>query len=88
MGQLRTQRIRWAQGLDEILAKYRRMLFNPRYRVLGMLAMPWLLAYEYIAPFLAVFGFLISITGLVTGWVSLNAVLLLGITGIGLARCV
>ena len=88
LGQLRTQRIRWAQGLDEILSKYRRMMFNPRYRVLGMLAMPWLLAYEYIAPFLAVFGFLISVTGIVTGWVSPGAVLLLAITGVGLATIV
>ena len=88
LGQLRTQRIRWAQGLDEILSKYRRMMFNPRYRVLGMLAMPWLLTYEYIAPFLAVFGFLISVTGIVTGWVSPGAVLLLAITGVGLATIV
>ena len=88
LSQLRSQRIRWAHGLDEILSKYRRMLFNPKYRVLGMFAMPWLLAYEYAAPFLAIFGFAISVLGVATGWVALDAVLLLGITGIGLATIV
>ena len=88
LSQLRSQRIRWAHGLDEILSKYRRMLFNPKYRVLGMFAMPWLLAYEYAAPFLAIFGFAISVLGVATGWVALDAVLLLGIPGIGLATIV
>lgn len=88
LGDLKKQRVRWAQGLDEILSKYRRMFFNPRYGVLGMFAMPWMLAYEYTAPFLAVFGFCISILGVVTGWVALDAVVLLALTGIGLATIV
>lgn len=54
---LRKQRRRWHRGLTEIFIRHRGMLFRPKYGVIGMLTMPWFLAFELLAPFLEVFGF-------------------------------
>ena len=53
---LRKQRRRWHRGLTEILVKHRGMLFRPRYGVVGMVSMPWFVAFELLAPFVEVFG--------------------------------
>lgn len=43
---IRTQRKRWQRIVLEVLWKYRSMLFNPRYGLVGMITMPYLLFYE------------------------------------------
>lgn len=53
---LRKQRRRWHRGLAEILGRHRDMLFRRKYGVIGMLTMPWFVAFELLAPFLEVFG--------------------------------
>lgn len=53
---LRRQRRRWHRGLTEILIRHRGMLFRPRYGVVGMVTMPWFVAFELLAPFVEVFG--------------------------------
>ncbi|MGZ4428085.1 MAG: glycosyltransferase family 2 protein [Nocardioidaceae bacterium] len=53
---LRKQRRRWHRGLTEILLKHRGMLFRRRYGVIGMVTLPWFVAFELLAPFLEIFG--------------------------------
>jgi cellulose synthase/poly-beta-1,6-N-acetylglucosamine synthase-like glycosyltransferase len=43
------QRRRWARGIAEILLRHRRMFLNPRYGVIGMLALPWFLLFEVLS---------------------------------------
>ncbi len=53
---LRKQRRRWHRGLTEILSKHKGMVFRPRYGTVGMVSMPWFVAFELLAPFVEVFG--------------------------------
>ena len=54
---LRLQRRRWHRGLAEIFLRHRRMMFRPRYGVIGMLTMPWFLLFELLSPVVEVLGF-------------------------------
>jgi poly-beta-1,6-N-acetyl-D-glucosamine synthase len=45
------QRNRWARGTFETLKIHRRVFFNPRYGVMGMLSYPFWFFYEWLAPF-------------------------------------
>ncbi len=56
---LRRQRVRWQRGLIDSLSRHRVMLFNPRYGSVGMLAMPYALAFEMFGPVVEVFGFVV-----------------------------
>jgi poly-beta-1,6-N-acetyl-D-glucosamine synthase len=49
-----SQRVRWQRVLLETLWHYRRMVFNPRYRRVGMLGAPFCLVSEVLAPFVEV----------------------------------
>ena len=56
---LRRQRVRWQRGLIDSLSRHRVMLFNPRYGVVGLLAMPYALLFEMLGPVVELFGFLV-----------------------------
>jgi cellulose synthase/poly-beta-1,6-N-acetylglucosamine synthase-like glycosyltransferase len=45
------QRRRWHRGIAEILSKHRRMIGNPRYGRIGLLALPYYVVFELLAPF-------------------------------------
>ncbi|MGJ9423697.1 glycosyltransferase family 2 protein [Aeromicrobium sp. CF3.5] len=72
---LRKQRRRWHRGLTEILTRHRGMIGRKRYGVVGMLAMPWFVLFELLAPLVEVAGFVafVVIAGLwgaqELGWV-------------------
>ena len=56
---LRKQRNRWHRGLWEVLWNHRVMLFNPRYGRLGLLAMPYFVLFEALAPVVEVLGYVL-----------------------------
>jgi cellulose synthase/poly-beta-1,6-N-acetylglucosamine synthase-like glycosyltransferase len=58
LGSLSAQRRRWHRGLTEILTKHRRMIGNPKYGVVGLIALPWFVLFELLAPVLEFVGFL------------------------------
>lgn len=58
---LRKQRSRWTRGTIETLWTHRRMLFNPKYKILGLLSFPYWLTYEYLSPLIEFCGFLLSV---------------------------
>ncbi len=50
LSQLSRQRERWHRGLGEALAYHRSALFDPKYGVLGLFAMPYYLFFEWFSP--------------------------------------
>jgi len=68
---LARQRGRWHRGLVQTLFRYRRMLFNPRYGVAGMFALPFYAVFEMAGPFIEVLGYAMFAGHLVLGRVDL-----------------
>jgi len=58
LASLRRQRNRWHRGLWETLWTHRRMLLNPRYGRLGMLAMPYFLIIDALSPIVETLGYI------------------------------
>lgn len=50
------QRNRWIRGTFETLMMHKRMFFNPRYGLLGMLSYPYWFFFELCAPLIEFFG--------------------------------
>ena len=47
---LSKQRNRWTRGTAETLWIHKKLIFNPRYRFLGMISMPFWFLFEWLAP--------------------------------------
>ncbi|MBN8698469.1 MAG: glycosyltransferase [Chitinophagales bacterium] len=58
------QRFRWSFGVMQSFWKHRDAVFNPRYKNFGMIALPNILVYQMILPFLAPLADLILICSL------------------------
>ncbi len=56
---LSRQRNRWHRGLIETLYHSRKMLFNPRYGITGLFAMPFYCIFEMLGPLIEVTGYII-----------------------------
>jgi len=54
---LSRQRNRWHRGLVEVLSRNLKMMFNPRYGMTGMVAMPFYLIFEMLGPVIELFGY-------------------------------
>jgi cellulose synthase/poly-beta-1,6-N-acetylglucosamine synthase-like glycosyltransferase len=65
------QRRRWHRGLAEILAKHRAMVANPRYGRVGLLAIPYYLVFELLAPLVELAGLVLVPAGVAVGAVDL-----------------
>lgn len=64
------QRDRWQRGLIETLWRHRVMLFNPRYGRVGMIAYPYFVFLEMLAPLVEVSGYATFVIALILGRVS------------------
>ena len=71
---LANQRQRWHQGLLETLWLHRDVLFNFRYGATGLIAFPYFLLGEALAPAIELLGYLGIVLGLLFGAVDLNFV--------------
>jgi cellulose synthase/poly-beta-1,6-N-acetylglucosamine synthase-like glycosyltransferase len=67
---LRVQRIRWQRGGVESMWKHKRMIFNPKYGIVGCFGMPYLLILELLGPVTEVTGLVITVLGLLFGFIS------------------
>jgi len=53
---LRSQRLRWHCGLIQTISKYRSMILNPRYGIVGLFMFPYMILYELLSPVFMVLG--------------------------------
>lgn len=65
MKQFLKQRFRWSFGVMQCFWKHRDTVFNPRYKNYGMIAMPHILVFQMILPFLAPLADLVLVISLV-----------------------
>ncbi|EYE88534.1 glycosyl transferase [Fervidicella metallireducens AeB] len=56
---LRGQRRRWQIGLMDSLFKHKRMFFNPRYKQIGLIAVPYFWIFEMIGPVIEIIGYIL-----------------------------
>ena len=66
-GALARQRNRWFRGLLDVLIRHRRMVLRPRYGSAGMVALPYFLVVEALAPLIEILGIVLVTVGLATG---------------------
>ncbi len=65
MKQFMKQRFRWSFGVMQCFWKHRDAVFNPRYKNFGMVAMPNILVFQMILPFLAPLADIILVLSLI-----------------------
>ena len=70
---LRSQRVRWQRGLSESLTMNRGLLLHPRGGAPGWIAMPFMIAFEWLSPLLELAGYVFMIGGWLAGIVSAAA---------------
>jgi cellulose synthase/poly-beta-1,6-N-acetylglucosamine synthase-like glycosyltransferase len=70
LNDLARQRSRWHRGLVETLFRFRGMLFNPRYGVAGMFAMPFYALFEMFGPLIECVGYAMFLGHIVLGRVN------------------
>ena len=59
LGVLSRQRNRWSRGQTDTLRIHRKMLFNPAYGRIGMIALPYALIVESLGAFVEIAGFIV-----------------------------
>lgn len=64
---LGNQRDRWQRGLIQCLMRHRRLLFNPRYGAVGLLAFPYFFFLEMLGPMIELVGYLAFVVTVVSG---------------------
>jgi peptidoglycan-N-acetylglucosamine deacetylase len=85
---LMVQRKRWQRVVYEMLWRYRKLIFNPRYGYFGMLCMPYLLVYEGVGAFVEAFAYLFVIALGLLGLLSAQALVLFLCFSFGLTAVV
>ena len=71
------QRSRWTRGTMETLWIHRVMFLNPKYKILGLLSVPYWFIFEYMAPIIEFTGFFITLFFAFLGILSFQYFLLL-----------
>jgi cellulose synthase/poly-beta-1,6-N-acetylglucosamine synthase-like glycosyltransferase len=81
---LRRQRDRWHRGLIETLFRHKRMLFNPRYGVVGTVGMPYFFLFEFLGPVVELLGYVAFVVGLLLGVLNAEFALAFFLAAVGL----
>jgi cellulose synthase/poly-beta-1,6-N-acetylglucosamine synthase-like glycosyltransferase len=69
------QRSRWYRGLWEVLNYHRSMIFNPRFRQIGLFSLPYQLLFEALAPVIECAGYVVLLFTMLLGVLSAKALL-------------
>jgi len=70
---LKRQRNRWGRGLIQHMWKHKYMLFNPKYKMLGLVTLPYTLVFEFLAPIIEGVGLLTLLFLIITHGVEWKA---------------
>lgn len=73
---LRSQRRRWHIGLMDSLLKHKRMFFNPRYKQIGLIAVPYFWLFEMMGPVIEIIGYVMVPLAYIFGLLNLKYFLL------------
>src|SRR4029077_10693289 len=57
---LARQRNRWQRGTLQVLGFHKPLMFNPKYGVVGMLALPYYLIFEAVGPIIEFLGYVLT----------------------------
>jgi cellulose synthase/poly-beta-1,6-N-acetylglucosamine synthase-like glycosyltransferase len=74
------QRDRWQRGLIDILIFHLKLLFNPKYRSEGMVALPYFFIFEFIGPLIEAQGYLMVFLAAILGLLNAKIALMLFLT--------
>ncbi|HPN30562.1 MAG TPA: glycosyltransferase [bacterium] len=77
------QRGRWQRGTMETLFKYKNMIFNPKYKIVGMFGFPFFLFFEMMGPVVELTGYIYAVVGLITGHININFAIMFFIVAYG-----
>ncbi len=77
------QRDRWHRGLADVLWRHRRVLFNPRYGAMGMVAFPYFVFVELLAPVVEAVGVIGAVVGLLVGAINVPFAILFFLVAYG-----
>lgn len=69
---LQRQRRRWQKGLMQVLSRYKKMFFNPKYGPIGFLVYPYFFIFEGWGALLEISGYLLFIISFAFGLVNLK----------------
>ncbi len=61
------QRNRWHRGLLQSLWRHKKILFNPRYGIIGSVAFPYFLFFETLGPFIEILGYVAVVGSVLLG---------------------
>lgn len=64
------QRTRWGRGLISLMWEHRRLLFNRKYKRLGLISMPYTFLFEFLAPIIETVGLGMTVYLAFTGGIS------------------
>jgi cellulose synthase/poly-beta-1,6-N-acetylglucosamine synthase-like glycosyltransferase len=81
---LRRQRDRWHRGLIDTLIRHRKMLLDPRYGTVGLLAMPYFFLFELLGPVIELVGYTFFAVGLLLGVLNLEFAVAFFLAAVGL----
>ena len=71
---LNRQRTRWGRGLMQMFLVHRGFLFNRKYGRVGLLLMPYIFIFEFIAPIIEALGIIMLIFFLITNQINFETV--------------
>ena len=69
---LRSQRYRWRRGLLQVLWRHRRLIGNPRYGLVGLVAMPYVAFFEGLGAPLEIAGYIVATSAWLLGSLAPN----------------
>lgn len=69
---LRSQRRRWQIGLMDSLFKHKKMLFNPKYKRIGLIAVPYFWIFEMFGPIIEALGYILVPVAYIFGFLDLK----------------
>lgn len=76
-GNLYKQRARWHQGLAETLKIHRKMIFEPKYGMTGLIGLPYYFFFELLSPLIKVFALIFIVISAFYGTINYKWVVLL-----------
>lgn len=81
---LRNQRIRWQRGLSETIAANWGLVFSRQGGVVGWVALPFFILFEWLGPVVELFGYIFMAVAWWQGWVSWESFAIFLFVAVGL----